>query len=113
VTPGVSSSGDGALTVADHGGAPFRAGLQAILFRDVNGNFKYDPGVDSVLGVQISQAMDSGQSTVLNFPVSSTRLFPEELFFAWVDAGATAPEMEAGDHLAIGPSPCRLRKQTT
>jgi hypothetical protein len=101
------------LTVADHGGAPFRAGLQAILFRDVNGNFKYDPGVDSVLGVQSLQSLDPGQSAVLNFTVNGTRLFPEELFFAWVDAGATAPEMEAGDHLAIGPSPCRQRKLTT
>jgi hypothetical protein len=101
------------LTVTHHGGATFQSGLVAILFRDMNGNFRYDVGIDSVIGTRTLQSLVPGQSALLDFPVDGNRSYPEELFVAWVDAGAAAPEQQPGDHLAIGPSPCRVRKQTT
>jgi len=102
------------LTIKNHGATPFTSGLSAVLFRDGNGNYQYDAGTDSSLGVQTLPRLEAGQSAVLEFPVSGTvRRFPEELFFAWIDGGAYAPEFHAGDHVAIGPSPCRRRLKAT
>ncbi|MBK8804605.1 MAG: hypothetical protein IPN71_21600 [Fibrobacteres bacterium] len=107
------ASGKARLTVTQYGATRFVGGIYAVLFRDRNGDMRYTAGADDLIGMEAVGSIGAGESVKIDFALDQhSRNFPEEVFMAWIDAGAVSPERVMGDHVALGGNPCREAKAT-
>jgi len=101
----LEASGVVRLTLRDRSQVPLQTSLKAVLYRDLNGDKQYTAGVDQELGAQVL-SLDGSRIRQVDFAVNGQRLFPEEVFLAFVDGGATLPELRVGDHSVQSPGRC-------
>jgi hypothetical protein len=104
------SNGNVRVTVHQYGSSTFNGAMRVVLFRDRDGDLRYTPA-DQMLGVQALATVESGKDATLDFPIQNlSRLYPEEIFVAWLDADAVSTEKHVGDHVVQGGNPCVERK---
>lgn len=105
------AKGTARVTVMQNGSTTFPGGVDAVLFRDRDGDYRYTEGVDERLGARSIGAIPSGGRQVVEFPLAEHDVrYPEELYLAWIDA-PSVPETVVGDHLAVAGNPCLERKE--
>jgi hypothetical protein len=106
----LTATGTARLTVSQSGSATFAGGVEAVLFRDRDGDLRFTRGIDEELGRGGIHRLASGESMVVEFhlPLHAVR-YPEEVYLAWIDA-PKVPEVVVGEHTTLAGNPCLERK---
>lgn len=101
--------GAAAVEIANWSGAAVGERFAVSLFEDTDGDARFDPGVDRVLGATGVDGIEPGGTASLMVPVSGAVAFRDDLLYAFADSGAVVGESDEGNNLAHGGLLCVRR----
>lgn len=99
-------SGAAVATVRNVGTEGTGSGFKVMFFEDRNGNHKYDPGVDAVLGIGSQGPLAAGAEARVSSPLSGHVLFRGNLIYAFTDTEEVVSESDEKNNYSNSGQSC-------
>ena len=93
-------NGTAVATLQNAGGSGTSLGFQLLFFDDVNGNGKYDTGLDAVLGSASVPALSAGEVVAVSAAVAGAAAFANDLVYAFADSGGVVAESDEANNVS-------------
>jgi len=102
----LTTSGSVRVAIANKSDVPVNSQFAIILFEDNDGDFQYNPSVDTYLGQTVVNGIAANEYAVFEIPVTQNQSFPNRVLFAFVDAHNWVAELNKSNNIKSSGTTC-------